>query len=229
MFYDLHLHSALSPCADNDMTPSTVVGLMVLAGAEVIAITDHNSARNLPAAKKAAENYNVKLIPGIEVNTSEEIHLLCYFKGVDEALKMGEMIYDSLPDIINDETIWGEQLVIDEEDEVIDKVDKLLSTASGFGIYELVKIVRELGGIAVPAHVDRDTYSLLSVLGFLPDDLDFEIIELQDVTKYAGYVEKGLLPEGLSVISSSDAHSISRLKRDNLPVLGSNNPILSLT
>ncbi len=113
--YDLHLHSALSPCADNDMTPARIAGFLKLSGADVISICDHNSARNLPAAKKACDFYGVKLLPGIETNTAEEIHMLCYFPTVEAALDMGEEIYRTLPDIPVDKEIWGEQLIFDEE------------------------------------------------------------------------------------------------------------------
>ncbi|MEF9866230.1 MAG: PHP domain-containing protein, partial [Oscillospiraceae bacterium] len=98
MLYDLHLHTCLSPCANEDMTPSTVAGMAKLAGADLIAVTDHNSALNLPAAQKACDAYGLRLLPGIEVNTAEEIHLLCYFPSVKAALCMSDIIYSSLPD-----------------------------------------------------------------------------------------------------------------------------------
>ena len=112
MRYDLHLHTCLSPCADKDMTPATVAGLAKLAGADLIAVTDHNSALNLPAARAACDFYGLRLLPGIEVNTAEEIHLLCYFKTVEAALEYGEALYGALPAFPYDPAVWGEQLVL---------------------------------------------------------------------------------------------------------------------
>ena len=225
MLYDLHLHSALSPCADNNMTPSTIVGMASLNGLEVIAITDHNSAKNLPAAKKAADYYNIKLLPGIEVCTAEEVHLLCYFPTIEIALEFSDIIYESLPNIPVDTSIWGEQLIMNEEDEVIGKMDKLLTLASGFDIYEITKMTENLSGIAVPAHIDKETNSLLSIMGFMPHDLNFKVVELMDSSKYPSYVEKGLLPNGLSIVTSSDAHSIEQLLAAGPHTLDSSNPI----
>ena len=107
MRYDLHLHTCLSPCADRDMTPATVAGLAKLAGAGLIAVTDHNSALNLPAAQRACREYGLRLLPGLEVTTAEEVHLLCYFKTVEAALDYGRDLYAALPALPCDPLIWG--------------------------------------------------------------------------------------------------------------------------
>lgn len=206
MLYDLHIHSCLSPCAEDDMTPATVAGFAKLAGADIIALADHNSARNLPAAAQACEAYGLRLLPAVEVNTAEEIHLLCYFGTVSAALQMGEAVYRELPEMPYDPTVWGRQLICDAEDEVTGTVDKLLTAACGLDIYRAKALCEELGGVAVPAHADKDSYSLLSVLGFCPDDLHFEVIELAHPEAYAQYVQRGLLPGGCAVLHSSDAH-----------------------
>ena len=228
MLYDLHIHSALSPCADNNMTPAAIMGMMSLAGADVVTISDHNSALNLPAAQKAADFYNLKLLPCIEVNTAEEIHILSYFRRIEDALKMGELIYDSLPDVAVDSLIWGEELVMDEEDVVLMKVGKLLALASGYDIYEIVRMTEEFGGMAVPAHVDRESNSLLSVMGFMPSDLEFRVVEMTDPSRYEDYIQKKLLPEGLKIITSSDSHCMQQLVRDTLPTLEADNPLTEL-
>lgn len=228
MFYDLHVHSALSPCADNTMTPASIAGFLTLSGADVVAVSDHNSARNLPAAKKACNAFGIKLLPAIEVNTAEEIHLLCYFSEIEQALELGEKIYGTLPDVRADPSVWGSQLVFDENDRVLAKIDKLLTLASGFDIYQMTALIRKLGGIAVPAHVDRDAFSLLSVLGFMPDDLSFSCIELVRPHKYAELTEKKLLPDGLATLVSSDAHNLTQLLREPLPRLGDGHPLMEL-
>ncbi len=229
MFYDLHIHSALSPCANKDMTPSNIAGFLTLSGAEVISVADHNSARNLPAVKKICDHYGIRLLPAIEANTAEEIHLLCYFRTVEDALAMGEEIYKTIPDFPVDTSIWGEQLVMDEEDHVVETVPRLLTLASGYDIYEMKKMVDQLGGIAVPAHVDKDSYSLLAVMGFLPEDLPFEAIELAKPHKYfEEYQKDGKLPEGLFTLTSSDAHALEQLVREPLPKLEENHPLRRL-
>ena len=228
MFYDLHLHSSLSPCADNDMTPANIAGFMALSGADIIAVTDHNSALNLPAVKKACDHYGIKLLPGIEANTSEEIHILCYLPSVEAALELGEMIYNTLPDIRAEKSIWGEQLIVDTDDKVTGTVDKLLTLASGFSVYDLKTITEKLGGMVVPAHVDRDSYSLVSVMGFLPDDLRFEALEFTDPRKYTEFKNNGIVPDGARTLTSSDAHTLEQLTRGQLAAIENDHPLMRL-
>lgn len=224
MRYDLHLHTCLSPCADDDMTPATVAGLAKLAGADLIAITDHNSARNVPAAYAACQAYGLRLLPGIEVNTAEEIHLLCYFSTVADALAFSDLLYAALPAFPYDPAIWGNQLVMDENDVVIDSVGKLLTGAVTMNIYEVISACEAMGGVAVPAHVEKDSYSVLSVLGFLPDDLPFAVVEAKRPALLAPLLEKGRLPAGLEILSSSDAHRMDDVA-SNLQELSENSAL----
>ncbi len=214
MLYDLHIHSCLSPCANNDMTPATIAGMAKLEGADIIAVCDHNSALNLPATKIACQEYGLKLLPGIEVTTQEEIHLLCYFKDVDTALKFGEMLYNVLPDIKCDEDVWGNQYVCDENDKVIKSVDKLLTSAVSLDIYELKAECEKLGGITVPAHIEKDSTSLLSVLGFLPEDLEFSVFEVKNHDKLKFFTDNELFPTGKKIITSSDAHRVEDIGKN---------------
>jgi len=209
--YDLHIHTALSPCADDDMTPAGVVGFSALAGADIIAVTDHNSALNLPYVKKACDAYGVAMIPGIEVNTAEEIHLLCYFKSVEKALGFGAELYVHLPDVAVGEDIWNRQLIVDENGAVVGSVEKLLTNALDLGIYEVAQLCADYGGVYVPAHADRGSFSLLSVFGFSPEDLRYRCVELTRPDEYGELVKKKLLPGGLTVLASSDAHSLAEL------------------
>lgn len=210
MTYDLHLHSCLSPCANDDMTPATIAGFAKLNGIELIALTDHNSALNLPAAAAACRAYGVRLLPGIEVNTEEEIHLLTYFREVETALEMGRRIYEGLPEFPYDRNIWGRQLVLDEDDRLLEEPQKLLTGASAMNIYEVCRLCRELGGVPVPAHVDKDTTSLLSVLGFAPEDLPFEAYEVRRPEHtLAPLLKAGRLQPGREILTSSDAHQLS--------------------
>ena len=222
--YDLHLHSCLSPCADRDMTPANLAGLCALNGAQLIALADHNSALNLPAAKRCCDAYGVKLLPAIEANTAEEIHLLCYFATVDAALEMGEILYRSLPAFPYDPAIWGEQWVMDEDDRVTAKVEKLLTGAVEMDLYQVADACRALGGVPVPAHIDKDSYSVLSVLGLWPGDAGFELAEASRPERWAGLQARGLVPAGLGMLTSSDAHQLAAL-RTGFPLLGPGSPL----
>lgn len=209
MRYDLHLHTCLSPCADREMTPATVAGLAKLAGAGLIAVTDHNSALNLPAVEKACRAYGVRLLPGLEVTCAEEVHLLCYFKTVEAALEYGSRLYEALPPVPCDPVIWGEQWVMDEEDRLLYKVDKLLTAACLWPLEEAAGRCRRMGGVPVPAHADAGSYSVFSMLGMLPPEAGFEAVELREPHRADEYVKRGLLPPGLEVLVSSDAHFLA--------------------
>ncbi len=212
MTYDLHIHSCLSPCAADDCTPASIAGFAKLNGIDLIAVTDHNAADNLPAAAAACRAYGVHLLPGIEVNTREEIHLLAYFKTVKAALEMGEVLYRRLPKYPYDPAIWGRQLMADVDDTIIGEKEKLLSGAVDMDLYEVVALCQKLGGAAVPAHVDKDSYSLLSVLGFAPEDIDFAAFEVKRPEHtLQKLLDTGRLPAGREILTSSDAHTLGEI------------------
>lgn len=212
--YDLHIHSCLSPCAEDDMTPANLTGFAKLAGADLIAVTDHNSARNLPAVQRACAAYGVRLLPGIEVNTAEEIHLLCYFSTVPDALAYGEALYQALPALPYDEKIWGRQLLVDENDVITGTVEKLLTGAVSWSLEEAKRRCEALGGVAVPAHIDADSYSVLAVLGLFPTELGFAAAEVHLPEKLPGLIQRGFVPTGLEVLHSSDAHQLADVAAD---------------
>ncbi|MDL2254154.1 PHP domain-containing protein [Ruminococcaceae bacterium OttesenSCG-928-I18] len=210
--YDLHIHSCLSPCAEDDMTPANIAGFAKLAGIDLMALCDHNSALNLPAAAVACEAYGVRLLAGIEVNCEEEIHLLCYFPGVEQALQMGEILYEKLPSFPYDRELWGRQLVVDENEKVLAQPEKLLTAAVSLNLYEVKALCEELSGICIPAHVDRDSSSLLSVLGFAPEDVSFEAFEVaRPEHTLEALLKAGRLPPGKEILTSSDAHHLSQI------------------
>ena len=228
MTYDLHIHSCLSPCAENEMTPTNIAGFAKLNGIELIGVADHNAALNLPAVEKACKEYGVRLLPCIETNTQEEIHLLTYFSEVEAALEMGRVIYAGLPDFPYDREIWGAQLVMDEHENIIEEPKKLLTSASELNIYEMVALCKKLGGIAVPAHVDKDSYSLLSVLGFAPEDLPFQLYEVKRPEHTLEDLQNtGRLPANIEVLTSSDAHQLSDIP-EYPRTLSENSPLWKL-
>ena len=198
-FYDLHIHSCLSPCADDDMTPQNIAAMARLKELTLVALTDHNCAKNLTAFASASEG--LSLVPGIEVTSSEEVHVLAYFDNIDAAEHFGELVYDSLPDIANRPEIFGNQIIMDIDDSALGQVDKLLLSATNFSLEEIKDAVWQLGGCAVPAHINRESFSVLSNLGFLPPGL-FKCVEVS---------LKSLCPPidpNLFVLNSSDAHRL---------------------
>ena len=209
--YDLHLHSCLSPCADNAMTPASIAGFAKLGGLDLIALTDHNSAENLPYIARACRAYGVLLLPGIEMNTAEGIHLLCYLPSVEAALTLSGEIYDRLPDIPCREKRYGEQIVMDEDDREVGRAGKFLLNACSFTLEEAAARCAELGGIAVPAHIDRESDSVLAVLGMMPDTPHFAAAGLRDETKRGKLVASGCLGANTEILVSSDAHSLDAI------------------
>ena len=210
MTYDLHIHSCLSPCAADDCTPASIAGFARLCGIDLIAVTDHNTAENLPAAAAACAAYGVRLLPGIEVNTREEIHLLTYLPTIEAALELSARLHKALPDYPYDAAVWGRQLVVDADDRLLREEQKLLTGAVDMGLEEVAALCVRLGGLAVPAHIDRDSYSLLSVLGFVPEEPVFPVFEVArpEHTLEALY-SAGRVPRGREILTSSDAHTLA--------------------
>lgn len=200
-FYDLHLHSALSPCGDEDMTPNNIVNMALLKGLDIIALSDHNSAGNLRAVAKAAGS-RLLVIPAIEVESAEEVHIVCYFPSVDRAEQFSEELKAQLPPIENRPDIFGRQLYLNEKDEVTGEEHQLLVCASGLSIEQVFSLTSNYGGASVPAHIDRSSSSILSNLGFIPPDLPVSALEITAKSraeleqKYAGF----------RILTNSDAH-----------------------
>ncbi|QNU68218.1 PHP domain-containing protein [Ruminiclostridium herbifermentans] len=205
--YDLHIHSSLSPCADNDMTPNNIVNMSILKGLDVIAITDHNSCANVQAIVNCAKNTSLLVIPGIEIETAEEIHVICLFSDMERAAEMQKLVYSRLPDIKNKEEIFGEQLIFDEKDNLISKESRLLLTAADITINEVFDIVNnELNGIAIPAHIDRQANSIISSFGTIPEDIDVKCVEISDRNTESTIISNLIKLNRTKRIYSSDAH-----------------------
>lgn len=202
--YDLHIHSCLSPCAGDDMTPANIAGMAYVKGLSLIALTDHNTGANLPAMAEAAASYGLILIPGMEVTTSEEVHVLAYFADVDTAVAFGKKLYASLPNILNRPDIFGNQLVMDAQDTIISTLSKLLLQAVPYSLDDVVRMVKSDGGCTVPAHINRDSFSLLANLGFIPHGL-FGCVE---VCKSLPCPD---LQGDYHVFHSSDAHDLGTI------------------
>ncbi len=206
LYYDFHIHSALSPCGDDDMTPNNIVNMAMLKGLDAIAVTDHNTVRNLRVIEKIAGEKDILLLPGMELETAEEIHMLCYFETVDAAEEFEKMIEKYRQPIKNKVDIFGNQFIMDENDNIIDNVDNLLSCALTLQIDDAIDLARSIGGACVPAHVDKSSYSIYSNLGMIPPEYGFKTLELSKKPQAAEFAEKHRLAQGYNLLSSSDAH-----------------------
>lgn len=208
---DLHIHSCLSPCGDDEMTPYNLVGLAKLMGYDTVALTDHNSCLNCPAAISAGEAYGVKVIPGMELCTSEEVHIICLFEEMKSAAEFSRFVRSTVPDIKNRPSIFGRQLICGEDDEVMGEEEILLATASGISVSEVVKIVGEYSGICHPAHIDRPSYSVISNLGAITPEMGFTRAEVSIHGKLPQLFDAHPILKELEIVFSSDAHSLETM------------------
>ncbi len=203
---DFHIHSALSPCGDDDMTPGNIVNMSLLKGLDIIAVTDHNSCANLPAVLEIARENGLMVIPGMEVQTKEEVHIVCLFKKLEGAMKFAEIVYNSLPDIRNNEEVFGTQLIFNSRDEIVGKENRLLLSSTVLSVSDVFILVRGLGGICIPAHVDRPGFSIIDNLGFIPPDLKVKTIEISKKNTPEAVIKKYPFLNKYKYILSSDAH-----------------------
>lgn len=175
---DLHVHTVLSPCAEVEMIPPLIVETALELGIDLIAITDHNSTANIAAVQKAARSTSLVVLPGMELQTKEDVHSLCLFDTLDQAAEFQNIVDSTLPDIKNNDDMFGSQFVVDATGEYIRNEERLLITSSSLSINEAFAIVHEMGGLFIPAHINRKTFGLIENLGFLPPDLNFCAVEI---------------------------------------------------
>ncbi|MCH5298126.1 MAG: PHP domain-containing protein [Ruminococcus sp.] len=211
-FYDLHLHSCLSPCGDMDMTPNNIANMAKLLGFDVIALTDHNSSLNCEATMKVGEEIGLLVIPGMELTTSEDIHAVCLFPSLEKALKWNEYVDNNRIKIRNKSEIYGRQAIMNENDEETGEVEHLLIPATNISIMNAHKLVSEFGGVCYPAHIDRDSLSILSVLGEIDESCGFTSAELADSSKKAELIQQHPILNGMNIVTSSDAHYLENMR-----------------
>ena len=210
-YYDLHMHSCLSPCADDDNTPNNLCGMASLAGLDVIALTDHNTCKNCPAFFEAAKRYGLIAIAGMELTTSEDIHVVCLFESLADAMKFSKYVDTVRFKIKNRKEIFGNQLILDGEDNVIAEEENLLSVATSISIEDAYRQVASFGGVCYPAHIDRDANGIIAVLGDIPKNSEFKLYELHNSDKRQDFVCRYQLSPD-SLIFSSDAHCLTDIK-----------------
>lgn len=206
---DLHIHSCLSPCGDDRMTPEDLVGLSLLNGLDVIALTDHNSCKNCPAAYAAAQAYGLHFVPGAEVTTAEDIHCVCLFPTLEAAMRFDLALETHLPPIPNRREIFGNQIIL-SPDGSTQEYPKLLISGTDISIIDLPAFAEQFGGICYPAHVDREANGLFAILGAWPVDLHVQAAEIR-------FNDPGGLPAGIRLLQGSDAHRLEDLPEDGFP------------
>ena len=210
-YYDLHIHSCLSPCGDDDNTPNNIAGMASLCGLNIVALTDHNSTENCPAFFEAARRYGIIPIAGMELTTSEDIHVVCLFETLENAMAFGEKVKEYRIPIKNRPDIFGAQQILDGQDNVIGEEENLLINATLISINEVPDLVGEFGGVCYPAHIDRQSNGVISILGAFPSSPHFNCVEFHDKEKRDEYVEKYGLQDK-KIIISSDSHNLCDMR-----------------
>jgi 3',5'-nucleoside bisphosphate phosphatase len=202
---DLHIHTCLSPCAELDMHPKALVERAIATGIDILAICDHNSSENVPYVINAAKGKNLKIFPGMEITTSEEVHFIAIFDSLSDLAKLQEIIYLHLAGK-NNEDLFGVQAIVNENGDVEGISDKLLIGATDLPLNYLINHVHEQNGLAIASHIDRESFSVLSQLGFIDKSIHFDALEISSTTG----LQQGRIkyPElsSFSFITSSDAH-----------------------
>ena len=202
---DLHIHSALSPCGSLDMSPRTIVERAKEAGLHVIAVTDHNMAENTPYVKEVGQRHGLTVLAGMELQTREEIHVLAVFDEYDRAYELQVMIYDLLPPVPNDADFYGDQVVVDTDDEIVRCEDRLLINSAEISIEDATAWIKSRGGIAIASHIDSPTFSIISQLGFIPPDIPLDALEIRNLERTGDFMPL-IMRKGLPFVTFSDAH-----------------------
>lgn len=204
---DLHIHTCLSPCGESEMIPTKIIEYAKNKGLDFIGISDHNSTENVFAVQKRGEEEKIKVFGGVEITSSEEVHILAFFDDSSSLQKMQEIIYENL-DGVNNADVFGEQIIVDKNDEIIGINDKLLIGATRLSIQEIVDKIHQFNGLAIASHIDRPVFSIISQIGFIPDNLKLDAVEISPKSKLADYK---LQIANLPIVSFSDAHRLEEI------------------
>lgn len=217
---DLHIHSCLSPCGDDDMTPGNIAGMAVLNGLQIVALTDHNTAKNCPAFFRAAKGYGLIPIAGMELTTAEDIHVVCLFRTLEDALDFDRFVEKRRFPIKNKPAIFGRQLLIGENDEIVGEEEILLINAVNLSIEEAHREVTSRGGVCYPAHIDRSSNGIIAMLGDFPPDPHFTAFELNDAASLDDVKQRHpiLSERQLVHVAASDAHYLTDIAEEGFPL-----------
>ena len=208
VYYDLHIHSCLSPCGDNEMTPNNIVNMAMIKGLDVIAIADHNASQNVKAVMAVAKKRDVLIIPAMELQTSEEVHLLCLFKTLTDLEGFQKIVDQHLLGIPNNVKKFGEQIIMDQEDEPVGYIEHALIFSTTLTFEKAVTSVRACGGFVLPAHINRQSNGVLAMLGFIPEGMDFLAVEVSNDDLGSRFLETYENRDHYKILRNSDAHQL---------------------
>ena len=203
---DLHIHTILSPCGDLSMSPANIVSEALRKKLDIIGITDHNSTRQSHLVSRLGSQHGLFVLRGAEVTTREEVHCLAFFDGTRELEEFQSYLDDNIPSFSNDPLIFGDQVVVNEKEEIVYTEDKLLINATKISIEELEAYIHGLGGLFIPAHVDRMKNSIYSQLGFLPDNLNADALEISRRSTPESFSRIHPEINSYPLLTDSDAH-----------------------
>ena len=206
--YDLHIHSCLSPCADDDMTPNNIAGMSALNGLQIVALTDHNSCANCPAFLDACKRQGIIGIAGMELTTAEDVHVVCLFEDLEDAMAFSDEVHKHLMPIKNRSEIFGNQIIMNALDEPIGEEELLLISATDLWMSDAIELVHKYGGHVRPAHIDREANGIVAILGDVPCEYNFGFVEFNDKNNIPSYYERYRSIEKASVLVCSDAHHL---------------------
>lgn len=209
---DLHIHSTLSPCSSEEMLPAPVLLRAKELGVDAIAITDHNSAGNAHAFMEKGQELGIKVFPGMELQTAEDIHLICLFEELANLLQFQELVYEKLPPLANNKQSLGEQWLVNAAGSKVGELERLLLVGTSLTVEEGVAWVHQYGGLCLAAHLDRQAFSLWGHLGTLPSELELDGVELTPHLRRDPQLLEAIKERGFSYVISSDAHYLADLR-----------------
>jgi PHP family Zn ribbon phosphoesterase len=213
---ELHCHTVLSPCAEVEMIPPLIVQTAIERGINLLAITDHNASANIEAVQKAAHGTGLIVLPGMELQTREEVHLLCLFDTLEQSAAWQTIVDGRLPPLENDIEHFGEQFVVDETGEFIRRETRLLLTSVALSLEDAIERVSAIGGLAIPAHVNRPAFGLIANLGFVPVDVKIEALEISRHLNVVDAVKKFPQIKGYPLVQGGDAHRLDEFLGANV-------------
>ncbi len=206
--YDLHIHSCLSPCGENDMTVNNIAGMAKIKGLKAVAVTDHNTLKNVKSFDCACRQYGLVCIPGVEITSAEEIHMLMYFRSVADGEAFEHELDTYRTKIKNKPEFFGEQYVLDENDGITENYPYLLPVACMLSADEIYEAAKKYGAAVVPAHIDKTSNSMIGILGMMPEAPVFPTVEIKSIEKKADIFKANTVLSNSRVITNSDAHML---------------------
>jgi predicted metal-dependent phosphoesterase TrpH len=206
---ELHSHTVLSPCAEVEMIPPLIVQAAIEKGINLLAITDHNASANVSAVQKAAHDTGLLVLPGMELQTREEVHVVCLFDTLEQLATWQDLVNQHLPPLENDIEYFGEQFVVDETGEFVRRETQLLLTSADLSLEEAIETVSSIGGLAIPAHIDRKANGLLEILGFVPAGVTIEALEISRHIAVDAAPLRYPQIRGYPLVRDGDAHRLN--------------------